>query len=147
MKHPKLVEATDPVLRKKAILVSKGDDISTVLADMKEVLDAVSPGCVGLAAPQIGKSLRIFITRYEEVERVFINPKIIHKMGNRVSGTEGCMSLPGIIRDVLRNDRILIEYYDEVWNRRKEIFSGFTARIIQHEQDHLNGKLIIDYVA
>jgi peptide deformylase len=144
VKHEKLVLPNNPVLRKRCVEIPKNTDVSQIVKEMFEVLDSTASG-VGLAAPQVGQSLRMFITRYQGNDRVFINPKIHHKLGGLKEEFESCLSLPNIVIPVKRHSGVLIEYYDQSWVRHKEVFRDFEARIIQHEQDHLNGKLIVDY--
>jgi peptide deformylase len=109
---------------------------------------------VGLAAPQVNKSIRIFIvdaTPYEEdmpeakgFRKVFINPEIIEEQGDEKLINEGCLSIPGIREDVARPGQVHIQYYDRDWNFYDEWYDGMLGRIIQHEYDHLNGVLFFD---
>lgn len=112
---------------------------------------------VGLAAPQVGKNLRIFIVdttkldqkhdEYEDIKdfkEVFINPKIVSTSGDEVTYNEGCLSFPDIFYDITRQDEVEIEYLDEKFNLNKKKFRGFLSRVIQHEYDHLEGILFID---
>ena len=111
---------------------------------------------MGLAAPQIGKSIRIFVvdgTSLEEDEpdmkdfkKVFINPKILELDGESVAMNEGCLSLPKLREDVNRHNKVKIRYYDENFNPFEEEFNGLKARVIQHEYDHLEGVLFIDKI-
>lgn len=112
---------------------------------------------VGLAAPQVGKNIRVFIvdgTPYEEDEpellgfrKVFINAHIVERDGEVVPMNEGCLSIPELREDVDRESRIRIQYYDENWEYHDEVMEGFRARIIQHEYDHLDGILFTDKVS
>lgn len=112
---------------------------------------------VGLAAPQVGKNIRIFIvdgTAYAEDEpqlegfkKVFINAHIIEKDGEIIPMNEGCLSIPNIREDVDRESRIRIQYYDQNWEFQDEVMEGFKARIIQHEYDHLDGIMFTDKVS
>lgn len=109
---------------------------------------------VGLAAPQIDKSIRLFVidgSVYDEdmpetidFKKVFINPKIIEESGEKWSFTEGCLSLPGIREDISRYPEIRIQYYDKNFTFFDEKYNGLLARIIQHEYDHLEGVLFVD---
>ncbi|MBS2211484.1 peptide deformylase [Carboxylicivirga mesophila] len=109
---------------------------------------------IGLAAPQVAKSIRMFVIDldvfkddYPELKgfkKVFINPQIEFPGSKKVKLSEGCLSLPGIHKKVKRPDRIRIHYQDEAFNNITEEYSGFAARVIQHEYDHLEGKLFID---
>lgn len=149
----KFSDIKDPILRQKAKSV-KGIDkkITQLIEDMKETLRAQDdPEGIGLAAPQVGKSLTLFIVQYEKLERVVINPKVIAvgkiKPAKKKNKTlEGCLSLPHYYGPIRRADEITIEYKDENWQTKTEIFKGFPAHIILHEIDHLNGVLFIDHI-
>ncbi len=152
-----------PVLRK----VSKPIDadyngLSKLLDDMWETM--YSSNGVGLAAPQINKDIRLFVVdstqifeNMDEVEKtefkddvgikkVFINAEVISTDGEEWAYNEGCLSIPKIREDILRNERVTIAYFDENFNEFTETFSGITARVILHEYDHIEGKLFIDYL-
>ena len=126
-----------------------------LIADMFETM-YLSNG-VGLAAPQIGKSLRFFVIdatpRAEEepalaeFKRVFINPHIEQWSDEEVNAEEGCLSIPGIHEMVWRPKRIRLRYFDEYWVEHDEEFDGNAARIIQHEYDHLEGKIFTDRIS
>lgn len=143
----------DPVLRKRGLDIPVGSDIKELVADMFETMRAASG--VGLAAPQIGKSLRIFIVdskpmhddNEEPLTAAFINPEILEEDGEQWAFEEGCLSIPGIREDVKRESFIKIKYYDEDWNEHIEEFDDIKARIIQHEYDHIEGILFTDYVS
>lgn len=113
---------------------------------------------VGLAAPQVGKSLRIFVIdaapfasaeepHLKTFKKVFINPVIYERFGEEDLFNEGCLSLPGIHEDVLRPTKVRIRYRDEHFAEHDEEYGGTAARIIQHEYDHLDGKLFIDHLS
>jgi peptide deformylase len=155
----KIVDIKDPVLRKKAKRVQKIDKkIQRLIADMKETLLAQKdPEGVGLAAPQVGKPLQIFIMHYPEEgmnSKVVINPVVLKisekKSRKRKKGEkdilEGCLSLPYYYGPVERAKTIKIKYTSENGERLTEEFGGFSAHIVQHEIDHLMGKLFIDHV-
>jgi len=144
-----------PVLRKVAQPISPGyEGLKELLNDMEDTMYH-SDG-IGLAAPQIGKSVRIFIidaTPLEEddpslkhFKKVFINPKIVEYRGEKLLFNEGCLSIPTIREDVERESEVRIQYYDEDFNFHDEVFDGIKARIIQHEYDHLEGILFTDRV-
>ncbi|MBV6647615.1 MAG: peptide deformylase [Cyclobacteriaceae bacterium] len=144
----------DPVLRKKAADIDPEQvDIKELARDMFETM--YGAGGVGLAAPQIGKPLRMFIvdsTPMEENEeggfrQVFINAEMIEEVGEEWAFEEGCLSIPGVREDVSRNDTITIRYFDEGWNEKEEKFAGIRARIIQHEYDHIEGVLFTDHIS
>lgn len=106
---------------------------------------------VGLAAPQVGLPIRLFIVDTgadedgkEGFKRVFINAEIVEESGDEWSFNEGCLSIPDIREDVMRKPTILIKYYDENWLLRQEKISAMAARVIQHEYDHIEGKLFTD---
>jgi len=143
----------DPVLRKKAEPISKDfPDIQGFIKNMFETMYA-SDG-VGLAAPQVGQAIRIFVvdTNTDEegepagIVKAFINPEIIEKFGDEWVMNEGCLSVPEIREDVVRPDSIRIRYMDEDFNMYEETYNGFTARVIQHEYDHLEGIMFVDYL-
>jgi peptide deformylase len=112
---------------------------------------------VGLAAPQIGLSIRLFVIdgnglsddfpELKAFKKTFINPEIVESSSSKVLESEGCLSLPGIREDVSRPDRIRIQFLDEHFEAHDEVFEGFAARIVQHEYDHIEGKLFVDYLS
>ncbi len=143
----------DAVLRKRAKDIQEGTDLKTLIADMYETMHGAHG--IGLAAPQIGKSVRLFVvdgTTLEEeptlkdFKQAFINPVIIKETGTEWEFEEGCLSIPNIREDVSRKEKIKLKYFDENWQPKEEEFSGMKARIIQHEYDHIEGKLFIDYL-
>ncbi len=111
---------------------------------------------VGLAAPQIGKDIRVFIIdsklMFEEeeehkgVKKVFINPQITEEWGKKWAYEEGCLSIPGVLEDVVRLSNIRIEYLDENFKKQVEEYDDLNARVIQHEFDHLEGILFTDHL-
>lgn len=145
----------DPVLRKKGEEITKDyPNLETLINDMFDTMER-SRG-VGLAAPQVGKSIRLFVIdsrkMYDENEEhkglreVFINAKIIDETGDEWRFEEGCLSIPSIREEVSRQPDILIQYYDRDFNFKEAKFSDMTARVIQHEYDHIEGKLFIDHL-
>jgi len=155
----KIVDIKSPVLRKKAKKVAKIDKkVRQLIADMKDTLLAqTNPEGVGLAAPQVGKSLQIFVMHYPEEGldlKVVINPIVLEKgvVGSQKKKKgekdilEGCLSLPYYYGPVDRADKIKIKYSLESGQECTEEFGGFAAQIIQHEVDHLKGKLFIDHI-
>lgn len=155
MKYPVTVYG-DPILRKKAQPIYKNHEgLQEIIENMWETM-YYSDG-VGLAAPQVGLSIRIFIVdassgadeepELENFKKVFINPEIIEISGDEWTMNEGCLSLPEIREDVLRPDKVRIRYFDENFDEHEEEFKGFAGRVIQHEYDHLDGKLFIDYLS
>ena len=152
-----------PVLRTVAKDITPDySNLEKLVADMWETLYA-SNG-VGLAAPQINKDIRLFIVdsiqlfeNQEEEDKgkypdepgrkqVFINAKITALNGEPWNYNEGCLSIPKIREDIMRPETVTIEYVDENFVSHTETFNGITARIIQHEYDHIEGKLFIDYL-
>jgi peptide deformylase len=152
-----------PVLRKVAQDIPHDyPQLDKLIEDMWETMYA-SNG-VGLAAPQINKSIRLFVVdssqifenqdeedkgKYPDepgIKRVFINAHIKELDGNEWSYNEGCLSIPKIREDIVRPEEVVLEYVDENFEPHTEKFIGITARIIQHEYDHLDGKLFIDYL-
>ncbi len=152
----RIVNVKNPVLRQKAKPVSKID--KKVLALIKEMqatlIEQRDPEGVGLAAPQIGKSLQIFVVNYKDLKRVIINPEVLEISKTKKINTEnkkkdileGCLSLPHYYGPIKRASKIKIKYLDEKGSEQIEEFSGFNAQIIQHEMDHLNGILFIDKI-
>ncbi len=141
----------DPILKKKTSDIQKDfPNLEKLVADMYETM--YNAHGVGLAAPQIGMSVRLFITDgapFEEDEvkdfkQVFINAKILEEDGEAWKFNEGCLSIPQIREDISRLETIRIQYYDVDWNLKTENFDGLAARIIQHEYDHTEGVLFVD---
>jgi peptide deformylase len=153
--HPILIYG-HPLLRKVAKDIEKDyPDLHQVIADLFETMYK-SEG-VGLAAPQIGKSIRVFVIdgtplaedvpELADFKKVFINAQLTEKSGDFQPMTEGCLSIPNLREEVNRESHIRIEYYDENWEFHDEIYEDYTARIIQHEYDHINGILFVDRVS
>lgn len=145
-----------PILRKKAIEIDKDyPDLQKLIEDMFETM-YVSDG-VGLAAPQIGKSVRLIVIDadpmkeddpdLEGFKKVFINPQILDETGEEWPFNEGCLSLPKIREEVIRKEKIRIKYFDEKFELKEEEYDGIKARVLQHECDHLEGVLFIDKIA
>ncbi|MDD4028895.1 MAG: peptide deformylase [Caldisericia bacterium] len=137
-----------PVLRKKAKSIAKMDaKIEKMIGDMVYTMrNNRIKGC-GLAAPQVGVSLRIAVVEPSENQLIYlINPEILSKKGSHFD-TEGCLSIPGVYGSVERSTEIQYSSLN-IHTGKKELFqaNGFTARIIQHEMDHLNGVLFTDYI-
>ncbi len=144
-----------PILRKIAVEIDK--DYPGLKQFVEDLFDTLyhSEG-IGLAAPQVGKSVRIFIVDGKPVSDdepeladfkiVFINSHITEKSGDLQPMTEGCLSIPNLREEVIRESRIRINYYDENWDYHDDVFTGYKARIIQHEYDHLDGILFTDRV-
>jgi peptide deformylase len=143
----------DPVLRQRAKEIEPGTDLKQLVDDMFETLEGANG--IGLAAPQIGKSIRLFIVDgtgledepgMETFRKVFVNPVMIEEIGTPWEFEEGCLSIPNIRERVSRKEQLTIRYYDENWNPFEETYDGMKARIIQHEYDHIEGKMFVDYL-
>ncbi|UKN01380.1 peptide deformylase [Paracrocinitomix mangrovi] len=150
------------------ILKREGDEIEEDFEDLNDLIDSMfetmyAANGVGLAAPQIDKSLRIFVVDaspfaeieegeepdpmaegLEDFKKVFINPIIEEEEGEEWPFAEGCLSIPNIREEVMRKPKIKISYYDENWEFHEEEYEGYAARIIQHEYDHVDGVLFTD---
>jgi peptide deformylase len=142
-----------------AVLRKVAQEIDEDYPGLQQVIDDLfetmyySEG-LGLAAPQIGKSIRIFVIDGKpaaedepdlaDFKKAFINAHISEKSGDLVPMTEGCLSIPNLREEVSRESHIRIKYYDENWNYHDEVYDGYKARIIQHEYDHLDGILFTD---
>lgn len=142
-----------PVLKKEAQDIEKGEiDVKQLSEDMFETMYSASG--IGLAAPQIGKSLRMFIADASPLEdeeigdwkQVFINPEIIEEYGDEWAFEEGCLSIPDIREDVIRPEKVKLNYFDENWEEHTVVYDGMKARIIQHECDHIDGILFTDHL-
>ena len=144
-----------PTLRKVAEEI--GPDypgLDELIENMFETM--YSSSGVGLAAPQVDRSIRLFIVdatpyaeEYPEAEgfkKVFINPIILEETGEEWSFNEGCLSVPGVREDIIRKPRITIEYQDRNFNLVEEQYEGVMARIMQHEYDHIEGTIFVDRV-
>lgn len=140
-----------------SVLRKKAKNIEPSYPQLKELLDNMyetmyNANGIGLAAPQIGLDIRVFITDGTEIEgmensnfkKIFINPQILEESGKEWGYEEGCLSIPNIRAEVMRKPIIKIEYFDENFNQHTEIYDGMAARIIQHEYDHIEGILFTD---
>ena len=145
-----------PVLKKKAIEIGpEYPGLQELIASMFETMYH-SVG-VGLAAPQINHSIRLFVVdaspyadedpQLANMKKVFINAQIVKEEGKKWRTDEGCLSIPGVRVDVDRHPEILIRYQDENFVQYEERYSGYAARIIQHEYDHIDGKLFVDKIS
>ena len=145
------------VLRAKAAPAdpSKKEELTQLLADLRDTL-ARSEGC-GLAAPQIGVSLRVLIVDGDEMQDVYpylkgfkramINPEVLEESAEQCEYEEGCLSVPGVYCSVRRPCSIKVRYLDENLEQKEEVFDKFACRMIQHEMSHLDGVLFTDLVA
>ena len=155
-----IVAYGDPVLRKMGKQIPKDyPNLNELIANMRETMKNAQG--VGLAAPQIGKDIRLFMidaspfSENEELDeeernylknfdKIFINAEIVEEEGDEWAFNEGCLSIPNINEDVYRNETIHIEYVDENFEKKKESLNGVAARIFQHEYDHIEGILFTD---
>ena len=152
----------DPILKKKAQIVEKNyPDLKSLISDMFETMYHASG--VGLAAPQIGKSIRLFIIdtsvfdsedfketsgfKTATLKKIFINPEIIDESGDTKPFEEGGLSIPNVREIINRKSEITLSYFDENFVRHQDNFSGIIARVIQHEYDHIEGVLFTDKVS
>jgi len=137
-------------------------ELEKLLKDMWETL--YNSNGVGLAAPQVNRPIRLFIVDTQQIvegfdeedkkkypdekpiKRVFINAHKIEDTGELWSYNEGCLSIPKVREDINRSSHIRLKYLDENFIEREGVFDGITARVIQHEYDHIEGKLFIDYL-
>lgn len=149
-----IVAYGDPVLKKVAKDINKKEiDVKKLASEMFDTM--YNAHGVGLAAPQIGKSIRMFVVDAEPMDeeecagfkKVFINPEIIEEFGEDWTFNEGCLSIPEVREDVVRAEGILIRYFDENWVEHEEEFEGLKARVIQHEYDHIEGILFTDHIS
>ena len=140
----------DPVLRRPARPVAFGEDIQHFIGRLLETLYA-QPSGIGIAAPQVNDSRRIIVVDVSPRDaskkcQVMINPVIVRHAGE-VTSREGCMSLPDYTANVRRSEKVTVHWLDEKGRQRKKTFQGIEAMCVQHEIDHLDGKLILDRAA
>ena len=146
----------NPVLRKVAKDITLDyPELNKLIDDMLQTMDGADG--VGIAAPQIGLDIRLFVVdangfadqepECEGFRKAFINAHIIERFGDKKTRSEGCLSIPGIHEEVTRYDGILMSYMNEKGETFEEEFTGVKAWIIQHEYDHIEGVLFIDYLS
>ncbi|MDX1591248.1 MAG: peptide deformylase [Balneolaceae bacterium] len=152
-----IVTYNDPVLRKPAVSIQENsEELQTLISDMFETM--YNSSGVGLAAPQIGKSMNLFVmdadaitSELEDEEdlgpMVMINPEIKELTGDKVKMEEGCLSIPDLRDEISRPELVTVRYLDREFNKKELTASGWVSRVIQHEYDHLQGKLFIDYLS
>jgi peptide deformylase len=163
-----IVAYGDPVLKREAEEIDADyPGLKELICDMYETMYEASG--VGLAAPQIGKSIRLFIVDgspfaddqnddddegpdpkaegIENFKKVFINPIIEEEEGEEWGFQEGCLSIPKIREEVFRKEKVRITYYDDSFKLHDEVYEGYAARIIQHEYDHIDGILFTDHLS
>lgn len=155
-----IVAYGDPVLRKVSKVIDKDyPDLDKLIDNMWETM--YGSNGVGLAAPQIGRAIRLFVIdaapfaddedlsqeerdQLVDAKLIFINAKIIEEIGEQWSFNEGCLSIPDVREEVMREPNITIEYYDQNFVKHTKSFDGILARVIQHEYDHIEGVLFTD---
>jgi peptide deformylase len=153
----------DPVLRKVCDdITSEHSNLQEIIANMYDTM--YNAYGVGLAAPQVGLPIRLFVidtepfsdsedlTKEEQEQlkgfkQTFINAKMLKEEGEEWGFNEGCLSIPDVREDVYRNETITIEYVDENFNKKTEVYDGLIARVIQHEYDHIEGILFTDKIS
>ncbi len=158
-----IVAYGSPILRKVAEEITADyEGLDKLLSDMWETM--YNSNGVGLAAPQINKAIRIFTMDSEQIftndedgdtdgytdapgfKATFINPKIVTLGGEPWSYNEGCLSIPRVREDIMRQESVTLSFVDENFIPQIKTFTGITARVVLHEYDHLEGKLFIDYL-
>lgn len=158
-----IVAYGDPVLRKVAKDIDENyPNLKELIANMKETM--YNAHGVGLAAPQIGKDIRLFVidaspfaedeelpeeerAQLKDFNKVFINAEIIEEEGNEWAFNEGCLSIPDVREDVFRQEKVTFEYQDENFETHQETLTGIAARVFQHEYDHIEGILFTDKIS
>jgi peptide deformylase len=140
----KIITNPNPILRKKSQPVKNilDPELQKMLPEMVETM--IKKDGVGLAAPQIGKNIRLVTIRFKNNNLILFNPVIVKKSIFKEWDEEGCLSVPNVFGDVKRNKKIVVEYFDA--SEKKQILEaqGLLARIVQHELDHLDGIIFID---
>lgn len=152
-----IVTYNDDVLRKKTKIISENsEDLQSLIRDMFETM--YNSNGVGLAAPQVGQSIQLFVMDAdavtEEIEdepnqgpMTFINPVILETSDETVKMEEGCLSIPDVRDDVKRPEKVKVEYLDRNFIKQEKQFDGWISRIVQHEYDHLQGILFLEYLS
>jgi len=132
----------DPVLRKKSVPVIDFSVVRSIMEELKIIM--YQEDGVGLAAPQLGISLRFFGMDDGSGFKMIVNPEIIERSEEKEIGEEGCLSIPNVFADIERSRWVRVRYQDEHGSYHEELLQGYSARIFQHEYDHLDGILFID---
>ena len=146
----------NPILRKKAQPIPPDfEGLQELIKNMYETMYHAEG--VGLAAPQVNKSVRLIVIdpspfqedepELKDFKKVLINPEILEFSGEDFTFNEGCLSLPTIREDLVRPSKIRIKYQDENFDTHEEVWEGVVARVVQHEYDHLEGKLFVDHIS
>ncbi len=142
----KIITLGDPLLRKHSILVRNFDrGLRDFIRTMFELMEREKG--IGLAAVQVGELLRLFITHApDDMPRVFINPEILETSLDQGKHEEGCLSVPGIDAEIIRPTAVKVQAWNEMGRPFSLAVDNMLSRVIQHELDHLNGKLFVDYL-
>lgn len=153
MKQPFILEGNEILKQKTTNITEKNEELDKLVLDMYDTLSNTI-GC-GLSAPQIGVLKSVFIIDADKlgeyypecrgVKKTIINPQIVKTSRKTTVLSEGCLSIPGVMKELRRPDTVTLKYLDENLVEHKEKFHGFVARIVLHEYDHLQGKLMTDY--
>lgn len=145
----KILTQPNPILRKKSVKIDlteiTGREFKKLISSMAKTM--LKTDGVGLAAPQIGRNIRLAVINSKDGVFCLINPKLTKKSWAREPGQEGCLSIPGVFGQVKRHKKISLTYYDGDGKKIKLTATGLMARVIQHEIDHLDGVLFIDKAA
>ena len=142
----KICKLGEEVLRKKSVPIKDeeiNDELRALAEEMFETMENANG--VGLACPQIGKNIRMFVAEADDdVKRVFINPQIIATSDDSVPYEEGCLSVPQVYENIMRPSKVTVQAQDQNGKKFTLEAEGLLARIIQHENDHLEGVIFID---
>jgi len=150
----KIITSENPILRRKAKKATKiMPELRALADDMVETMHA-APG-VGLAAPQVAESVRLFVAELEASEEnpgsgktyIIFNPEYVWKSDEFVDGVEGCLSIPGYAGEVTRHHKVVVKGLDKSGKRIRIEAEGWLARVFQHEMDHLDGVLFTDRIS
>ena len=142
----KIYKLGEEVLRQKSVPIKDeeiNDELRALAEEMFETMENANG--VGLACPQIGKNIRMFVAEADDdVKRVFINPQIIATSDDSVPYEEGCLSVPQVYENIMRPSKVTVQAQDQNGKKFTLEAEGLLARIIQHENDHLEGVIFID---
>jgi len=140
-----ILREPNKILRTKseAVIDFESQETKQMIKDLIDTLLVTKEG-LGLAAPQIGKNLRIFVLNMKGEIKIFINPEITHFSNKKSLFNEGCLSVPGEFDEMERSSKVVMKYYDETGKKHKTTVKGLIAQAFQHEIDHLNGILYVD---
>ncbi len=139
-----IITHPNPILRQRAQKIENISDIEKIIPDFIKTMKEKKG--IGLAAPQIGKSIQLIAIQTKDDAQIFINPKITWKSFKKEIAEEGCLSIPNTFGKVKRSYKITVKFQDQKGQKQKLITKGLYARVLQHEIDHLNGILFIDKI-